>query len=101
MSQELKKEWREQLEDLIAKYKTDISDGGYFDLVDGYIPLESFISSLLAKQQAEFDKTLNSGRKMYELGKAETLSQIKGIGCEEGIDIVTVAKIINRLNEKS
>jgi len=62
VSKELKKEWREQLEDLIAKYKTDISDGGYFDLVDGYIPLESFISSLLAKQQEGFVKMLHNNR---------------------------------------
>ena len=90
MNEELKKEWEKEF------------DKEFGDCQD-YDPqtFKDFISSLLAKQQAEFDKTLNSGRKMYELGKAETLSQIKGIGCEEGIDIVTVAKIINRLNEKS
>jgi hypothetical protein len=30
--------------------------------------------------------------------RSELISQIKGIGCEEGVDLVTVARIINKLN---
>jgi hypothetical protein len=30
--------------------------------------------------------------------RSELLSQIKGIGCDEGVDLVTVARIINKLN---
>jgi hypothetical protein len=30
--------------------------------------------------------------------RSEIISQIKGIGCEEGVDLVTIAKVINRLN---
>jgi hypothetical protein len=30
--------------------------------------------------------------------RSEILSQIKGLGCEEGVDLVTVARIINKLN---
>jgi cobalamin biosynthesis protein CbiG len=44
------------------------------------------------KIKSFIQQTLNTQR--YEL-----LSQIKGIGCEEGVDLVTVAKIINKLNE--
>jgi endo-alpha-1,4-polygalactosaminidase (GH114 family) len=85
MKEELKKEWREQLEDLIAKYKTDISDGGYFDLVDGYIPLESFISSLLAKQQEEFVKIVEemettngvTGSDHYQIGQNHGRQEFK------------------------
>ena len=32
-----------------------------------------------------------------EVQKAELLSKIKGVGLEEGVDLVTIAKIINKL----
>jgi hypothetical protein len=32
-----------------------------------------------------------------QVQKAEILSTIKGVGLEEGIDLVTIAKIINKL----
>jgi len=36
-------------------------------------------------------------RSLLSRQKAEILSTIKGIGCEEGIDSVTIAKVINKL----
>ena len=33
-----------------------------------------------------------------EIQKAELLSQIKGLGAKEDVDLVTVSKIINKLN---
>jgi len=44
---------------------------------DGYIETSIvFISSLLTEKEEEYKKTLNSGKKMYEIGKKEGMEEI-------------------------
>jgi 5'-deoxynucleotidase YfbR-like HD superfamily hydrolase len=74
-SEELKKEWRERALDDSYENKLYFGDGGLYEdkIADWW--LEKF-----AKQQEEFDKIKNSGRKMYELGKKEAQEEfVKGV----------------------
>lgn len=71
-SEELKKEWESSFDKICNKSHEKNYPFDCWEAFDGYNDdIKSFISSLLAKQQAEFDTILNSGRKMYELGKKE------------------------------
>lgn len=44
---------------------------------------------------------LQAIQEAHELGRIETISAIKGIGATDDVDLVTVAKIINKLNDLS
>ena len=71
MSEELKKEFY----DIFSKQHVDITNPIHVELANTLrLCADWWLAQLeikLAKQQADFDKTLNSGRKMYELGKKE------------------------------
>jgi hypothetical protein len=79
MKEELKKEWEREFENKfgnLIKYHVEPDNTGGM-IVNN---IKSFIQQTLDTQRSEL------------------ISQIKGIGCEEGGDLVTIAKVINRLN---
>lgn len=57
-----KNNWKKELAKLMGKYTLKNGD---WNIVDGFIPLESFISNLLAQQRKDFIKDLE-GLKMKE-----------------------------------
>ena len=54
---------REQLEKLMEEYK---KDGSYFDMVDGYIPLENFIFQKLEEQRQSILEEVEQLSKEFE-----------------------------------
>ena len=66
---------------------TDVTDGNYPMKGQLKADLEAYVFGKLAEQEAEFKKTLNSGRKLYELGKKDAEAEIEklkgGYSCYE------------------
>ena len=52
---------------------------------------------LLSQAKGSHLMAIEEGKKV---GRAEVLSQIKGLATEKGTDLVEVAKLLNKLNEK-
>uniref|UniRef100_A0A6M3XZ41 Uncharacterized protein n=1 Tax=viral metagenome TaxID=1070528 RepID=A0A6M3XZ41_9ZZZZ len=60
MSKEIKN-WEEGLSDIINRF----SDDSYFELIDGYIPLEDFIRQTLQSQKDKLRETIRGMKKEY------------------------------------
>jgi len=78
-NKEIIEEFKKGLSKVIKKY----TKNGYFDLVDGYIPLESFILKVLAQQKEELNKKWEKKTIIIPKGKLHPVHD----RCEECISI--------------
>jgi len=58
--------WEKEFVRIIKKYTHHIKGGAYFELIDGFIPLELFISNLLKDQETRNKKLIKTMTKVFE-----------------------------------
>lgn len=77
-----------------------MNNGGFIDMSEQYRDIKDFIRQTLAVQQEEFDRTLNSGRAMYNIGPVQQVWKTHEAHCEIVEDDQLERALTPELNDK-